>query len=600
MIDPLPPETLIFNCYRIVGLAGQGEFGLTYLARDQTRFNELCMVKEFTPFQQDPTILEILRQRFHQSAARLYDLQHLQLPHFRIMFAQENRLYLVRDYVVGKSYGAMLNDRRAESRVFSQAEVLQLLLRTLPVLTYLHRLGLIHQNLSPHSIVLRQQDEMPVLIDFGFVKQLVINLQLHPVLPDTLIGAVGYASLEQVNGGKLLPCSDLYSLGATAIALLTGREPGDLQGQWGRSPTWETQLDLYPEFARILKRLVHPNPEKRFAAAAQVERALAAIADLLLVSEAAYRQQQQVLQPAISSPANKGASPNQFQKQIQKQLQKQSQRILQERQPESSVDDEQSYHAAQAMGSGNVLLRQPRGKQSFQKSAKKKPPRRDVRASAILIGSVVLLGGAVSWRALSWMQKEPSKVAAPAAATSGATAQSTLAPPGQGESAESSSAPAMPTRESRESPEGSVAKPTVGKEAGDRRQQLGIPAQFLSDLTDEMFYAKHADLQGKKLGADQAGLQAEWTGLSNDLMTKLETLSPAVRSKLGSYQRADYDRWVAPGNGASLNGRELNVMVNNRFGDLFPDQKGKTLNPKTFGQVWYAIAEEELTKLKPQ
>jgi hypothetical protein len=42
------------------------------------------------------------------------------------------------------------------------------------------------------------------------------------------------------------------------------------------------------------------------------------------------------------------------------------------------------------------------------------------------------------------------------------------------------------------------------------------------------------------------------------------------------------------------------VLANNRFSQLFPDQKGKTLDPKTFGQVWYAIAEEELKQLKPQ
>jgi serine/threonine-protein kinase len=134
----------------------------------------------------------------------------------------------------------------------------------------------------------------------------------------------------------------------------------------------------------------------------------------------------------------------------------------------------------------------------------------------------------------------------------------------------------------------------------DRSRQLGIDVQFVSDLADQVFYAKYPDQQGKKLEEGQNDLRTEWTTLANDLLTKLESLSPATRGKLGSYQRADYDRWLAPGNGASLNGRELNVLVNNRFGELFPDQKGQTLNPKTFGQVWYAIAEEEMVKLKPQ
>jgi serine/threonine-protein kinase len=48
-----------------------------------------------------------------------------------------------------------------------------------------------------------------------------------------------------------------------------------------------------------------------------------------------------------------------------------------------------------------------------------------------------------------------------------------------------------------------------------------------------------------------------------------------------------------------VNANELNVLVNNRFGQLFPEQKGKTLSPKTFGQIWYAIAQEEIKQLKP-
>jgi len=99
--------------------------------------------------------------------------------------------------------------------------------------------------------------------------------------------------------------------------------------------------------------------------------------------------------------------------------------------------------------------------------------------------------------------------------------------------------------------------------------------------------------------SSQPDLQNDWASVGTDLLIKLESLSPEVRGKLGTYRRSDYDKWLAPGNGASLNARELNVLVNKRFGDLFPDQKGKTLSPKTFGQVWYAIAQEELKNLKP-
>ncbi len=122
---------------------------------------------------------------------------------------------------------------------------------------------------------------------------------------------------------------------------------------------------------------------------------------------------------------------------------------------------------------------------------------------------------------------------------------------------------------------------------------------LLSELTDEIFYTKHPDLQGQKLSDEQQALQNDWVAIANDVLNQLEKISPPMRGKLGNYSRSDYDRWTAPDSGASVNSRELNVLVNTRFGEMFPDQKGKSLNPKTFGQVWYALAEEELNKLKP-
>lgn len=150
----------------------------------------------------------------------------------------------------------------------------------------------------------------------------------------------------------------------------------------------------------------------------------------------------------------------------------------------------------------------------------------------------------------------------------------------------------MPTRES-----GTTEPP--GGAGATEQSSTEINTDFLSSITDELFYAKYPNLAGQKLTDDQQDLQAEWKAISADITSKLSGLSPEVRRKLGLYQRSDYDRWTAPDSGASLNSRELNVLVNNRFAELFPEQKGKSLNPQTFGQVWYALAEAELNKLKP-
>ncbi len=575
MHDPLPPGSLLFNRYCIAGLAGQGRFGLTYLAQDQKRFEERCIVKEFAPSDHNADLLEMRRQSFHQSAAVLYELQHPQIPRFNILFAQENRLYLVRDYIVGKSYGALLTERQAEGQSFSQAEVMHLMLRSLPVLTYLHRFGLIHQNISPHSLILRHHDQMPVLIDFGLVKQLVIQLQLHPLPPDVTIGD-SYEAPELHNGGKPSPSADLYSLAATAIALLTGKEPQELYNRRTRTLDWDAEIDLQPDFARILKQMLHANPQKRFGSAVQVSRALEPIATAIIHASQAVQSAPvagSAPQPQIQAPPfpNRGtASP---------------------RLPRPAPVSDLPFNGALLAQLNGTLPAQPsfrplsassqpiQSPSSYrQKPKQQKPWGGDLRASALLVGAVALLAIAVSFRTLNWVQTQPLPTKPPTT-----NASTTL-----------SKDAVTPTRES------GFPKAASLDSLKERQKQLGIDFQFVSDLTDEVFYVKRPDLKGKPIReSSQPDLQNEWAGMGTELLGKLESLSPEVRGKLGTYQRSDYDKWLTPGSGASLNARELNVLVNKRFGNLFADQKGKTLSPKTFGQVWYAIAQEELKNLKP-
>ncbi|MDX2231284.1 MAG: protein kinase [Leptolyngbyaceae cyanobacterium bins.349] len=579
MMTPLPPGTLVFNRYRVVGLAGQGEFGLTYLAQDQKRFDELCMLREFIPLQSDPAAMELLRQYFHQEAAALYELQHPQLPHYRIMFAHGDRLYLVRDYVVGKSCSAMLNERRAEGRRFTQAEVLPLLLQTLPALAYLHRLGIVHENLCLQSIVIQKDEPLPVLIDLGLVKRLVMQLQLHPVAPNAFIGRVGYAAPEQIKGGEVLPGSDIFALGAIAIALLLGKDPQEPAPRWLKYSNWEAQTSLHPDFARVLKRMLHPHPQKRFVSAQQVLRALEPLASQPLPSdESGVKMPLPVGVPMVPQAAIAGyphapvAAP-----------------------PSLNPTDPPAEAEAAVSPTPPARPRSHPPQRRRSASLRSTPkPRADFKASAILVMSVALLVSVVSFRALSWVQGDSDKTPAPANTIASppddATSEANTAP-----APDATPSPAMPTRESGASTSG--ASPSG--ETAANATPTEIDAQFLSALTDELFYAKHPDLQGQKISPDQKDLQNDWNAISNEVVAKLKQLSPEIQGKLGRYERSDYDRWTAPESGASLNSRELNVLVNNRFGELFPEQKGKSLNPKTFGQVWYALAEEELNKLKP-
>ena len=79
----------------------------------------------------------------------------------------------------------------------------------LPVLAHIHSKGIIHRDISPDNIILRQQDSLPVLIDFGVVKEVVTRLHMDGERSQaTTVGKAGYAPSEQMQSGRAYPSSD--------------------------------------------------------------------------------------------------------------------------------------------------------------------------------------------------------------------------------------------------------------------------------------------------------------------------------------------------------------------------------------------------------
>ena len=154
--------------------------------------------------------------------------------------------------------------------LFGAAEVLLLLRRTLPVLVLMHARELVHGDLNPHNLMLRQADGLPVLLDFGLV-------QIAGEAP--LEGATaGYAPRAQ---GRQEPCSawmDLHGLGVTALVLLSGRQPQELIDRDGQDWVWPEDLNLPDAFQTVLQRLLSEDPQLRFDQAADVLKLLEGVA----------------------------------------------------------------------------------------------------------------------------------------------------------------------------------------------------------------------------------------------------------------------------------------------------------------------------------
>jgi serine/threonine protein kinase len=268
--------TLIDNRYIIQKLLGQGGLGRTYLAFDTRRFNEPCVLKEFAPIGTGEGGLEKCRNLFKREAKILHKLEHPQIPRFLACFEGDGRLFLVQEFVDGKTYSDLLRDRQSRGECFSEDEVIDWLRKILPILDYVHEHHIIHRDISPDNIMLPAGENLPVLIDFGVGKQIAdLNEGSTPetatfVGKVSLVGKVGYAPREQISIGMCSPSSDLYALGVTAAVLLTGHDPSFLMDQYSLEWKWRVFCEVSDRFAEILDKMLADRPKYRYQSASEV------------------------------------------------------------------------------------------------------------------------------------------------------------------------------------------------------------------------------------------------------------------------------------------------------------------------------------------
>ncbi len=278
MQSPLQAGIVLQNRYRLVKLLGQGGFGRTYLAEDQGRFEEKCALKEYMPNQSSSYALTKSRELFQREASILYQIKHHQVPEFRATFEEDQRLFLVQQYIQGKTYRVLLDERIGRGMAFSESEMLWLLQNLIPVLAHIHSKGIIHRDITPDNVILCQQSNLPVLIDFGVVKE--IATQIRPpgsTAQPTTVGKPGYAPSEQVQTGRAYPSSDLYALAVTLVVLLTGQEPQDLFDDSMLTWHWQEWVSVSPGFANIINRMLSYRPGNRFQSVGELAEALRAV-----------------------------------------------------------------------------------------------------------------------------------------------------------------------------------------------------------------------------------------------------------------------------------------------------------------------------------
>ena len=269
-------QTLLNNRYQVIQTLGGGGFGETFLAEDtQMPSKRRCVIKQLKPIQNNPQIYQLVQERFQREAAILEDLGGAtdQIPTLYAYFQSEGQFYVVQELIEGQTLTAKVQ----QQGLFSESAVRELLVNLLPVLEYIHSKRIIHRDIKPDNIILRDRDSKPVLIDFGAVRETMGKLFKSQVNPTSsiVIGTPGYMPSEQAMGRPVFS-SDLYSLGMTAIYLLTGIQPQQLQTdpRTGEIIWSQHALNVSPTFAGVIDRAIAYHPRDRFATAREMLQAL--------------------------------------------------------------------------------------------------------------------------------------------------------------------------------------------------------------------------------------------------------------------------------------------------------------------------------------
>jgi hypothetical protein len=229
-VESLPGGYLLNN-YRIEKAIGGGGFSQVYLATNLTN-NELAVIKEYLPGTQaqrlDDARVEPLSQEtnsayqlgirhFFEEARALAKIRHPNIVRITDIFRANNTVYIVMHHEAGKDLRWYI---KRKSGKLNEKFIRTVFPRLLLGLRELHTHRLLHLDIKPANIFVCSGGK-PLLLDFGALRRSVSGPK--PRGPSTL--TLGFAPIEQHRGGHLGPWTDLYAIGATMWACMSGRPP---------------------------------------------------------------------------------------------------------------------------------------------------------------------------------------------------------------------------------------------------------------------------------------------------------------------------------------------------------------------------------------
>lgn len=522
------------NRYKIIRQLGQGGFGRTYLAEDQQNANQTCVLKEFAPQVTQQQDLQKAKELFEREANVLKKLHHPQIPRFHTSLqstiGSKDFFFLVQDYVEGDNFDKILEQRQNQGKLFTEAEVITLLQQILPVLSYIHSLDVVHRDISPDNLIWRSSDNLPVLIDFGGVKQLPASQGFwftKLAVNHTLLGKKGYAPEEQLRQGQVYLNSDLYSLAVTVLVLLTGKEPQKLYDSYQGIWRWGREINISFKLEAVLKKMLAYKPSDRYQNANQVLKDLP-VPD---VTQAPVTQLTKIKTMIVAPGRKAGAIVSKIH-------------------------------------------------QKTQVASQKLPLPAWLRPFAVSFGgtALVILTGAGTWAVVTALARGVSSISLPSISLPQIPSLPNPITPSGNNNNKVSLNDVLSRRQQLEIPETFLIQTVDELFYGQKPELKGRSLTSSSEdaaLRDE--WAKIASDLLNKLEKAQ---------LSSEVRRKLGSYTDR------DYQ--SWRRQARSGELGRYTVSDLNRDTNQKFEQLFPGQQRGKLNPRTLRQVWYAIADQQV------
>ena len=270
----LPPGVILSNTYKILNVLDQGGMGAIYKAESRLLEGEFYAVKEMLDSFSTPQDRLDGLKLFEQEGKILRKLRHPNLPRVHAFFEENNRNYLVMDFIKGRT---LENIVESTSDFLPETVVLRWSSALCSILEYLHNQipPIIFRDLNPRNIMLEDGTGEIKLIDFGIARVFKAGQSA-----DTLsLGSPGYCPIEQYGRGQTDVRSDVYTLGATLYHLLTKKIPVAAIERIKPTPVLLTpprkiNRRISPKMDQVILRALEINPDQRFQTVTDFRQAL--------------------------------------------------------------------------------------------------------------------------------------------------------------------------------------------------------------------------------------------------------------------------------------------------------------------------------------